>query len=205
MSKMTRAKRLQAVEVAMREHGYSGSWMTTLAKQAGVSTKTIYRDRDVVVGYLRDEMLGTREDRRTRFLLDLDADLRQAQTDRRWAPVATLRNLQARVTGLDVPPPEPEADQPEAADTDPLLAHLRDVRGLRRDAQSRGSMVAAARLLEQEALALASIRERDAQEAAQRAQVASTDEVLAEAKAAIAAMPTALRDALRAALDDGKI
>lgn len=200
MAKWTRARRLREVELRLREHGWSGPWLPDLATEAGVSLKTIRRDRDVVLRYLRDEELGSREERRTRFLLSLRADRAQARADRKWAPVATLATLESKVIGLDVPPPEPQAEVTEDTETDPLRRLLTETRAMRLDAQARGSMVAAARLLEREHTILTDIAEEDRRKAEAETQAATDDEVLGQFSAALQDMPESMVEALGRAI-----
>ncbi len=199
-AKMSRSKRWDLVEVTIRERGWSEPIVRDLESKTGASRRTLYRDREVVVSRLVDDEASTREHRRTLFLLDLARDLEKARGDSKWASVSSMMALRSRLEGLDVPPPEPLVETTEDETVEPLDRHLAEVRRLRLDAQSRGSMVAAARLLEAEAQAIDAIRERDRQRAEAEAKVASDDEVVAGFASALSSLPDSVVDRLAEAI-----
>ena len=198
--RMSRSKRWDLVEVTIRERGWSEGIVRELESRTGASRRTLYRDRDHVVARLVDTEQATREHRRALFLLDLARDLDSSRAAEKWAPVSSMMGLRSRLEGLDVPPPEPSEPEADTTDADPLDLHLAEVRKLRKDAQSRGSMVAAARLLEAEAEALARITERDRLAREAEAQVASDDEVVAGFAAALSSLPDSVIDQLAGAI-----
>lgn len=155
----------------VRGDGWSMDSADKLAAELGCTRRTIERDYQLIVERLRDTERTGRETRRAEFLRRLQEVQQEALDDRKFAALATLMNLEARVQGLDVPPPEP-VDPPESADgATSLEQHLAEVRRLRLDAQSRGAMTAAAALLARELEAHEAIaaEQRAAEEAARLA------------------------------------
>lgn len=198
--KLSRGDRLRAVEQVVRAEGTSRDIQYRLAKRLGVSDRTIRRDINEVLAALRDEGLGTREERRARFLEKLQQAQSDALMEGKFSAGASMMTLEAKLLGLDVPPPEPDAPVEEETDEPPLERLLRDVRRMRRDAESRGSMVAAQKLLDQEHQILRDLAEEERMRREEEARAASDDQVIDAFVDALAGMPDALVERLQGAV-----
>lgn len=205
---MPKAKRLELVEQTMRDRGWSMDVLRDLMTATGAAQRTLYRDRDEAIARLRDEEVGTRETRRTAFLLNLRRDIWEARQAEKWSPVASMRRIERDILGLDVPPPEPDTDdQPAAPEGDDLAAaqaHLLELRSMLTEARSRGSMVAAVRLAEEIRTTLADIREIERAREAAKTQDADDATLLADVAAAADTLPDTLVEQLITALQARK-
>lgn len=200
MSYPDKKLRMDLIEETLRTRGWTEIICAELQQKTGASRRTLYRDRDQVLERIRQEEIGTRETRRTKFLLALDRDIESARADKKWAAVATMANLRCKILGMDVPPTEPaDRDEPQSMAGD-LQSLLVEVRKLRKEAQSRGSMVAAANLIEREQAILSDIRAQEDAEKARLQAASSDDEVIRGIEVAIAELPDPLIDRLEAAI-----
>jgi len=198
---MSRAARLRMVERAIRDHPWTQVLTKELASKAGCHPRTIRRDREVVMDYLQD--MGTREERRVDFLLGLQRDRRSAREAGKWSAVSTMRSLECRVCGLDVPPPEPQEDGETGGESeDHLAVTLREVRRMRMDAQSRGSLVAAEKLLGREIEIMTMVEAREQERRSAEALAQDDDQILANFAGAVEQLPDVLVERLAEALRD---
>jgi hypothetical protein len=194
-----RAKRLVAVEQAIREKGWSFILARELATEWGVSVATLYQDRQDILTELASQVEADLPVRRQGLLLDLRAIRARAVDAMEFAPAARLLAMEAQIEGLDRPPAPPDdEEEPEG-----LAGVLVAVRRLRRRAEADGSYVAAARLLAEERAVLVQLEEE--RRAKQKKEDEETPDLELEAKLArcIRGMTRSEQTRLRALLDPG--
>lgn len=205
MGRIERVERIRQVELKLREHGWNGQWIEDFAAEIGVSAPTIRRDREVVIAYIKAENLGSREDRRAKFLIELESDITATKADGKWSALVGFRNLQHKILGLDIAPPElPDPDAEEAEVEPTLKGTLIEVRKLRLDAVSRGSLVAAEKLLGRELEIVAEMETERKRLEELKASVATDDAILQQFTSAINDLPDAVVDRLIVALEKRK-
>jgi hypothetical protein len=142
----------------------------------------------------------TREQHRARTLDELEEDLASARGSNDHKAVSSLSQLRARLLGLlDVPPSEP-GTQSVKATGDPLHDLLAKTRRLLAQAESRGSMVSAERLLKREQEILFDIAARDAEEAAKQRAHVSGETLVDDLVAAIRSLPDDVQARVREAI-----
>jgi len=111
-TKAERYRRIAEVERAIADRGWSLQIKQDLAAEFGVTPRTVDRYRVDLVDVYRQELEGTElEFRRAEFIGRLRGHQRACLTTGRMGPLAAMLNLEARITGADVPAtPAPEDD-----------------------------------------------------------------------------------------------
>lgn len=204
MARLTRSKRLEAVEARIRSEGWSYAIGRQLAIDTEWSERTIYRDRDAVFDKLADEEAVGLERRRARFLMDLRRNRQAAEDAGKFPAVARLLDMESKVLGLDrVPLPTVEEDPDEPVDTS-LEYMLHETRKMRKQAQAGYSYIAANKLLTEERETVESIRLRDQAEA--EAQMMHLDEegIVGILTEQLTGLPEHLRSRILGALSGGE-
>lgn len=197
--KLSPKARRDAVELAIREHGWDHELALRLAKETGWSWRTIYRDRDAVIRSLATEEQADLPQRRAAFLSDLRALRGGAKRAGQYAPAAKLLALEFTVLGLDRAP-LPEVEETDGPVDTSLEAVLAETRRLRKRAVAGNSYVAADRLLEREHELVESIRLRDEALAKRNNAHLSQEEVIQQLEESIANMPEQVKRRLRLVL-----
>ena len=142
----------------------------------------------------------TREQNRTRTLAELEDDLASARGQNDHKAVSSLSQLRAKLLGLlEVPPSEPGTEAIKATG-DPLHDLLAKTRRLLAQAEARGSMVSAERLLKREQEILFDIQARDAEEEARKRAHLSGDALVDELVAAVRSLPDDVQARVREAI-----
>lgn len=197
--KLSQKARREAVETAIREHGWDHGLALDLAKKTGWALRTIYRDRDSVITLLTQEEQADLPRRRAAFLADLRALKSAAKKGGAYAPAAKLMAMESVLLGLDRVP-LPTVEEPDGPVDTSLEGILAETRRLRKRAMAGDSYVAADRLLEREHEIVKSIDQRD--EAARKAQGAGLTEaeIVAMIEDAAASLPDQIKRRLVAAL-----
>lgn len=185
--------RREAVEAAIREHGWDHQLALVVAKKTGWSWRTIYRDRDAIVARLAVEEEAGLEHRRAAFLTDVRAVAAKAKRADKFGPAAKLMQMECAVLGLDRPAPAAEVEADAGPLDTSLEGVLKETRRMRRRAQAEGSFVAADRLLERELEIVKEIRQRDEAEAQRRRGHLGEDELVAMIEAVAARLPDQVR------------
>jgi hypothetical protein len=203
-TKLSPAKRRDAVEMAIREEGWSPEVVRKLIASTGWSRRTIWRDRDAVLDLLADEEQADLPRRRAAFLADVRRIRRAAVAAEEFSPAARLLNMEREVLGLDRAPLPEVDDGDESAELDTSLeAVLREVRRMRKQAQAGHSYVAADKLLAREHELVGDIQRRDQAKAdAERAALGDGD-VVATVAARLRQLPEAMRLEIVQALAEG--
>ena len=197
--RLTPKARREAVETAIREHGWDFEVAQDLAKKTGWSWRTIYRDRDAIVTQLATEEQADLPQRRAAFLADLRALRSAAKKGGSYAPAAKLMAMESTLLGLDRVP-LPTVEEPDGPVDTSLEAILAETRRLRKRAMAGDSYVAADRLLEREHEIVKSIQLRDEAEAKRNAAHLTEDEIVAMIEEAAAVLPDQVKRRLVAAL-----
>lgn len=200
---VSQMKRLEMVEQAIREEGWSPAVVRRLVEETGYCRRTIWRDRDDVLDLLAEEEQADLPRRRAGFLADIRRIRRKAVTAGEFPSAARLLDMESKVLGLDrAPLPEVDDDDDEELDTS-LEAVLREVRRMRKQAQAGHSYVAADKLLAREHELVEAIQRRDqAQADAERAARGDGD-VVATVAERLNRLPESMRLEIIAALQAG--
>ena len=99
---LTARRRMDAVEAAMERFGWTMSLERKLAEQLGISRRSVRRYRERIATDLAVRVrMGDRETERADFLVRLRAHQQRAEAAGAHGPVAGMRNLEARILGLD--------------------------------------------------------------------------------------------------------
>jgi hypothetical protein len=124
-TKVERDRRVAVLERAIAERGWSLQLKRAMAGEFGVSPRTIDRYRDELVAGYRKELDGEELDfRRAEFLGRLRGHQRTCLATGRMGPLSSMLNLEARITGADVPMQPRLEDQVGSLTRDQLLADL---------------------------------------------------------------------------------
>lgn len=100
-TKQEREGRLALVQERIGERGWSMQVMRDLAKEIGVTSRTIRQYRTEVIESLRKEITEADRDQiRAEFLDRLKGHQRQALTDGKFGPLAAMLSLEARLCGV---------------------------------------------------------------------------------------------------------
>ena len=95
-------RRMDAVEASMERFGWTMSLERKLAEQLGISRRSVRRYRERIATDLAVRVrMGDRETERADFLVRLRAHQQRAEAAGAHGPVAGMRNLEARILGLD--------------------------------------------------------------------------------------------------------
>ena len=126
-TKQERERRIALVQQRIGERGWSMSVMRSLAKEIGVTSRTIRTYRSEVVASMRKEIgESDGEQIRAEFLDRLRGHQQQALQDGRFGPLSAMLSIESRIVGLDVPPPPRQEDQIGAMSRSELLAGIAD-------------------------------------------------------------------------------
>lgn len=123
-TKDERERRLAVVEETIHQHGWSLSVEAALAKRLGVSRRTVRRYRFDVESIVRKELEQERRLLRASLLVRIRGHQKAAREAERFGPLASMINLEARMTGVLEPEPEPVPDSLEAVSSEDLLAEI---------------------------------------------------------------------------------
>ena len=123
-TKDERERRLAIVEETIHQHGWSLSVEAALAKRLGVSRRTVRRYRFDVESIVRKELEQERRLLRASLLVRIRGHQKAAREAERFGPLASMINLEARMTGVLEPEPEPIPDSLEAVSSEDLLAEI---------------------------------------------------------------------------------
>jgi hypothetical protein len=123
-TKEERERRLAEVEKAIHRHGWSMALEATLSQQIGVSRRTIRRYRFDVESIVRKEIAQERRLLRASLLVRIRGHQQAARDAERFGPLASMLGLEARMTGVLEPEPEPIPDSLEAVSSEDLLAEI---------------------------------------------------------------------------------
>jgi len=124
-TKAERYRRIAVLERAIAERGWSLQLKRALAAEFGVTPRTVDRYRVDLVDVYRQELEGTElEFRRAEFIGRLRGHQRACLTTGRMGPLASMLNLEARITGADAPPPNAPDDEIGALTRRQLLEEL---------------------------------------------------------------------------------
>ena len=103
-SKQERECRVALVQLRIGERGWSMRVMRDLAKEIGVTSRTIRAYRAEVIDSLRKEITeADREQMRAEFLDRLKGHQQQALTDGKYGPLAAMLSIETRITGMEAP------------------------------------------------------------------------------------------------------
>jgi AraC-like DNA-binding protein len=123
-TKDERERRLAVVEKAIHRLGWSLTLEAALAQQIGVSRRTIRRYRFDVESIVRREIGQERRLLRASLLVRVRGHQQAAREAERFGPLASMLGLEARMTGVLEPEPEPIPDTLEAVSSEDLLAEI---------------------------------------------------------------------------------
>lgn len=123
-TKDERERRLAVVEKAIHRLGWSLTLEAALAQQIGVSRRTIRRYRFDVESIVRKEIAQERRLLRASLLVRVRGHQQAAREAERFGPLASMLGLEARMTGVLEPEPEPIPDSLEAVSSEDLLAEI---------------------------------------------------------------------------------
>ena len=103
-SKQERECRVALVQQRIGERGWSMRVMRDLAKEIGVTSRTIRAYRAEVIESLRKEITeADREQMRAEFLDRLKGHQQQALIDGKYGPLAAMLSIETRITGMEAP------------------------------------------------------------------------------------------------------
>ena len=103
-SKQERECRVALVQQRIGERGWSMRVMRDLAKEIGVTSRTIRAYRAEVIDSLRKEITeADREQMRAEFLDRLKWHQQQALIDGKYGPLAAMLSIETRITGMEAP------------------------------------------------------------------------------------------------------
>ena len=103
-SKQERECRVALVQQRIGERGWSMRVMRDLAKEIGVTSRTIRAYRAEVIDSLRKEITeADREQMRAEFLDRLKGHQQQALIDGKYGPLAAMLSIETRITGMEAP------------------------------------------------------------------------------------------------------
>ena len=103
-SKQERECRVALVQQRIGERGWSMRVMRDLAKEIGVTSRTIRAYRVEVIESLRKEITeADREQMRAEFLDRLKGHQQQALIDGKYGPLAAMLSIETRITGMEAP------------------------------------------------------------------------------------------------------
>lgn len=197
--KLSQRARKEAVEQAIREHGWSHELALDLAAKTGWCWRTIYRDRVEILVTLAQEEQEDLPRRRAAVLADLRSLRSGAKEAKQYGPATRTMAMEIQILGLDrVPLPTVEEDD-GPVDTS-LEGVLAEVRKLRKRAMAGDSYVAAEKLLDREHALVESIRARDQAEAERNRSTLDDDAVVAAVVERLSELPDATRARIKAAL-----
>lgn len=123
-TKDERERRLAVVEKAIHRHGWSLTLEAALARQLEVSRRTVRRYRFDVESIVRREIGQERRLLRASLLVRVRGHQQAAREAERFGPLASMLGLEARMTGVLEPEPEPIPDSLEAVSSEDLLAEI---------------------------------------------------------------------------------
>ena len=123
-TKDERERRLAVVEKAIHRHGWSLTLEAALARQLEVSRRTVRRYRFDVESIVRKEIGQERRLLRASLLVRVRGHQQAAREAERFGPLASMLGLEARMTGVLEPEPEPIPDSLEAVSSEDLLAEI---------------------------------------------------------------------------------
>ena len=123
-TKDERERRLAVVEKAIHRHGWSLTLEAALARQLEVSRRTVRRYRFDVESIVRKEIAQERRLLRASLLVRVRGHQQAAREAERFGPLASMLGLEARMTGVLEPEPEPIPDTLEAVSSEDLLAEI---------------------------------------------------------------------------------
>jgi len=96
-------RRLDIVERAMYEVGWSARVARALAEQFGVEKRTIYRYRAMVLDDVREAtVMDSPSAERADFLQRLRDHQRSAKADGAWGALSSMMNCEAKILGVEV-------------------------------------------------------------------------------------------------------
>lgn len=179
----------------------STPWTEEIAQEViedlGIDRPQLNELRARALERIWEEDYGTREHRRVAFLLDLERDIRTARDNTAWTALSKFLHLKQQLLGLDIPPLEYINDDDEDLySSDPVesaKAHLRSLVRMRNEAQGRGSMVAAEKLMASVGLALARVHGLEEERRQDEGVDLTDDEIVQEIHQAIEGLPPQLR------------
>ncbi len=97
-------RRLNLVERAMQERGWSTGMARALARQMGVTYQTIYRYRAQVLEEIRDSVqYEDRDTARAEFVDKVRRYQISARDGEAWGALSSMLNVEARVLGIEAP------------------------------------------------------------------------------------------------------
>ena len=124
VNRQERERRLAIVEKAIHEPGWSMRLEAALAQRIGVTTRAIRQYRKDVEDRTRKEIDQDRRLVRASLLVRIRGHQKAAREAGRFGPLASMINLEARMTGVLEPEPEPVPDSLEAVSSEDLLAEI---------------------------------------------------------------------------------
>ena len=103
-TKQERERRIALVQQRIGERGWSMQVMRDLAKEIGVTSRTIRTYRSEVIDSLRKEITeADREHMRAEFLDRLKGHQQQALIDGKFGQLAAMLSIETRITGMEAP------------------------------------------------------------------------------------------------------
>lgn len=97
-------RRLNLVERAMHERGWSTALARALAKQMGVDVRSVYRYRAQVLEDIKEAIrVEDQETQRAEFIDRVRRYQSTAREDGAWGAVSSMLNCEARVLGIEAP------------------------------------------------------------------------------------------------------
>lgn len=97
-------RRLNLVERAMHERGWSAALARALAKQMGVDVRSVYRYRAQVLEDIKEAVrVQDPETQRAEFVDRVRRYQSIAREDRAWGALSSMLNCEAKVLGIEAP------------------------------------------------------------------------------------------------------
>jgi len=124
MTKAERERNLAAVEKAIHRFGWSMQLEAGLARQLGVTPRTIRKYKSEVESLVREETTRDRRMVRASLVVELRGHIQAARTAGKYGAVASMTNIMARMLGVLDPEPAVIPDELEAVSDEDLLAEL---------------------------------------------------------------------------------
>lgn len=97
-------RRLNLVERAIHERGWSTALARELAEQLGVDVRSVYRYRSQVLEDIKEAIsVEDRETQRAEFVDRVRRYQSIAREDRAWGALSSMLNCEAKVLGIEAP------------------------------------------------------------------------------------------------------
>ena len=125
VTRAERERRLEVVEKAIQEHGWSMALERVLAERIGCTRRTIRTYRTKVAELVREELDQDRRLLRASLVVRLRGHQMEARRTGKLGPLSSMLNLEARMTGVLEPEPAPIPDTLEESSLEDLLEELR--------------------------------------------------------------------------------